>query len=86
MEKAYLGILDNYDIRDKHYPDFVSFFQSRILPSILQTDYNPKLIRKAPASFPPDVSLEEVKIVTKTMKVDWKYEKPDGCKICLFYV
>ena len=81
MEKAYLGILDNYDIRDKHYPDYVSFFQNQFLPSVLQTDYNSKLIRKLPASFPPDINPEEVKFVTKTIKVDWKYEKPEGCMI-----
>ena len=86
MENAYLGILDNYDIRDKHYPDFVSFFQNQFLPSVLQTDYNSKLIRKAPTTFPPDVNSEEVNFVTKTMKVDWKYEKPEGCKICLLDV
>ena len=83
MENAYLGILDNYDNRDEHYPDYVSFFQSNLLPSVLQTDYNLKLITKAPKTFPPDVNPDEVNFVTKTMNVDWKYEKPEECKICL---
>ena len=90
MERTYLGILDNYDIRDEHYPDFVSYFQSKILPSALQTDYNSKLISKAPATFPPDVHTEDVRFVTKTMKVDWKYDNSGQCKIystlCLVYL
>ena len=81
MEKAYLGILDNYETRNGHYPDFVSFFQSTILPAVLQTNYNSKLIRKAPTTFPPDINPEEVNYVTKIIKVDWKYKRPEGCKI-----
>ena len=81
MEKAYLGILDNYESRNGHYPDFVSFFQSIILPAVLQTNYNSKLLRKAPTTFPPDVNPEDINYVTKTIKVDWKYKTPEGCKI-----
>ena len=75
MEKAYLGILDNFDTRDEHFPDYVSAFQGKLLSSVLQTDYNPKLIRSAPTSFPPYVNPEEVNFVTKTVTVDWKYNK-----------
>ena len=78
MEKAYLGILDNYETRNGHFPDFVSFFQSKILPAVLQTNYNSKLLRKAPTAFPPDVNPEGINFVKKTIKVDWKYK---GCKI-----
>ena len=81
IEQAYLGILDNYEIRNGNYPEFVSFFQSKILPAVLQTNYNSKLLRKAPTTFPPGVNPEEVNYVTKTIKVDWKYKKPEGCKI-----
>ena len=86
FEKAYLGILDNYETRNGHYPDFVSFFQSKILPAVLQTNYNSKLLRKAPTTFPPDVNPEGINFVKKTIKVDWKYKKPEGCKIQIFVV
>ena len=39
------------------------------------SSYNPKLIRSAPASFPPKVDTKEVTFVTKTIDVDWKYPK-----------
>ena len=77
MEKAYLGILDNFDTRDEHFPEYVSAFQGKLLSSVLQPDYNPKLIRSAPTTFPPSVNPAEVNFVTKTVKVDWKY-KPAG--------
>ena len=48
-------------------------FQGKILSSVLQTDYNPKLIRNAPTTFPPYVNPEEVNFVTKTITIDWKY-------------
>ena len=73
MERAYLGILDNFDTRDEHFPDYVPAFQGKILSSVLQTDYNPKLIRNAPTTFPPYVNPEEVNFVTKTITIDWKY-------------
>ena len=72
MEKAYLGILDNFDTRDEHFPEYVSAFQGKLLSSVLQTDYNPKLIRSAPTTFPPSVNPEEVNFVRKTVKVDGK--------------
>ena len=76
MERAYLGILDNFDTRDEHFPDYVSAFQGKILSSVLQTiDYNPKLIRNAPTTFPPYVNPEEVNFVTKTITIDWKYNQ-----------
>ena len=81
FEKAYLGILDDYETKNGYYPEFVSFFQSKILPAVLQSNYNSKLIRKAPTTFPPDINPEEVNYVTKIIKVDWKYKKPEGCKI-----
>ena len=45
---------------------------------MLQTDYNPKLIRSAPTTFPPYVNPEDVNFVTKTIQVDWKYKHQGG--------
>ena len=74
MEKAYLNILNNFDTLDEHYPDFVSFFQCRVLPIALQSgNFNQDLVRVAPTAFPPSVNPSEVTFVTKTVPIQWKY-------------
>ena len=68
MEKAYLNILNNFDTLDEHYPDFVSFFQCRVLPIALQSgNFNQDLVRVAPTAFPPSVDPSEVNFVSKTV-------------------
>ena len=75
MEQAYLEILNNYDTRDDHFPDYVPFFQRFVLPMALQqSDYNPDLIRTAPTAFPPGVDPNKANFVTKSVPIKWKYE------------
>ena len=75
MEQAYLEILNNYETRDEHFPDYVPFFQRFVLPMALQqSDYNPDLIRTAPTAFPPSVDPNEASFVTKSIPIKWKYE------------
>ena len=75
MEEAYLEILNNYDTKDDHFPIYVAFFQSQVLPMVLQTsNYNPDLIRIAPTPFPPKVDPSEASFVSKSVHIKWKYE------------
>ena len=79
LEKGYLGILDNYESLDEYFPDFVSIFQNKILPLVLQTNsFNQKLMRSAPSPFPPKVDPKDVSFVKKTVKIEWMF--PDFCK------
>ena len=86
MEEAYLEILNNYETRDEHFPDFVPFFQRFVLPMALQqSNYNPDLIRTAPTAFPPSIDPNEVNFVTKSVSIKWKYEgdaNERGTSIC----
>ena len=75
-----MGIIDNYESREEHYPEFVSLFQNKILPIRLQFEpINQELLRSAPVPFPPKVDPKEVSYVKKTINIESKIF--DFCKL-----